>query len=134
MESIGAVPTLRSFFGEIVPAFFWLKSVNCSGNESSLYDCQVEKVVNDTCHFSERAGVVCVGTYSLHACIILFNQACIYRLRRDVMTRMRLSRNTAYKPLNTWTLWLLDSLLCFLSGILSIKYPSVARTARQSQV
>ena len=64
MESIGAVPTLRSFFGEIVPAFFWLKSVNCSGNESSLYDCQVEKLVNDTCHFSERAGVVCVGTYT----------------------------------------------------------------------
>ena len=66
MESIGAVPTLRSFFGEVVPAFFWLKSVNCSGNETSLYECQVEKVVNDTCHFSERAGVVCVGTY-MHA-------------------------------------------------------------------
>ena len=78
MESIGAVPTLRSFFGEFLPAFFWLKSVNCSGNESSLYECQVEKVVNDTCHFSERAGVMCVGTYMHMQCIILYQFYCTH--------------------------------------------------------
>ena len=50
------------------------------------------------------------------------------------MRRTRLSR-IQFKCLQTFKrLGFLDSLLYFWSGLLSIKYPSAARTTRQSQV
>ena len=50
--------TLRSHFGEYLPAYFVLKNFACTGEEARLVDCPGEDRAS-TCHFSERGGVIC---------------------------------------------------------------------------
>ncbi|KAF2975081.1 hypothetical protein EK904_004136 [Melospiza melodia maxima] len=50
----------------------YLDDVNCSGSESSIFQCRHNGWGNHNCGHSEDAGVVCSGTTGLTACILDF--------------------------------------------------------------
>jgi predicted nucleic-acid-binding Zn-ribbon protein len=58
---IGGVATRRSTFGTTLKGHFVLNDVNCTGNESNIFDCQHPTDVHINCQVArnEEAGAVC---------------------------------------------------------------------------
>ena len=61
MTSIGGVATNMSIFGLTIGRHFILDDVNCTGNESNIFDCQYLTGSIPNCRVSNReeAGVIC---------------------------------------------------------------------------
>ena len=58
-HSIGGVATHRSIFGMTTGLVFFLDDVNCTGNESSIFDCQHPPSTDCQVFRREEAGVIC---------------------------------------------------------------------------
>ena len=55
---LGGVATVRSVFGQSVGANYVLEKINCTGNESNIFDCP--HPLGTRCGgVSEEAGVIC---------------------------------------------------------------------------
>ena len=58
---LGGVATRQSTFGMTIKGHFVLNDVNCTGNESNIFDCQHPTDVHIHCKVirSDEAGVFC---------------------------------------------------------------------------
>ena len=58
---IGGVATRKSTFGMTIGGHFVLDDVNCTGNESNIFDCQypTNKTANCQVAWRDEAGVLC---------------------------------------------------------------------------
>ena len=63
ISTAGGVAVNMSTFGMTVGGHFILDDVNCTGNESNIFDCSFP--LNTDCRVSrgEEAGVICGGTH-----------------------------------------------------------------------
>ena len=53
-----------STFGTIVGGFYFLDDVNCTGNESNVFDCPRALRTDCSVLLREEAGVICGGTHT----------------------------------------------------------------------
>ncbi|XP_043919573.1 deleted in malignant brain tumors 1 protein-like [Protopterus annectens] len=53
--------TTGSFFGAGT-GVIWLNGLQCSGSETSLFQCQKSQIQQDTCNHSTDAGAICFGS------------------------------------------------------------------------
>ena len=58
---IGGVATRRSTFGTTINGHFVLDDVNCTGNESNIFECQHPTDIHANCQVArkEEAGALC---------------------------------------------------------------------------
>ena len=61
----GGIPVLQAFFGPGLHRIFF-DNVECSGNESSLFDCPRNGFGRHDCDHIEDAGVICIGQHPVH--------------------------------------------------------------------
>ncbi len=60
----GGVAITKSVFGITDGGFFILDDVNCTGNESNVFDCPHPLRTDCRISLREEAGVICGGTQS----------------------------------------------------------------------
>ena len=70
LHLVGGVATTKSIFGMTIGVHFVLDDVNCTGNESNIFDCQYPVSSRPNCMVArnEEAGVICgvsQGTFFL---------------------------------------------------------------------
>ena len=57
---LGGVATTKSTFGITLQRYFFLDDVNCTGNESNIFDCWYpSKLHNCKVAWKEEAGALC---------------------------------------------------------------------------
>ena len=72
MNSVGGVAFKMSTLGMAVDGFYVLDDVNCTGNESNIFDCPHPSSTN--CRVGrEEAGVICGVTPGKLLCFLLPN-------------------------------------------------------------
>ena len=65
---VGGVATIESTFGMTLGGHFVLSDVNCTGNESNIFDCQypMNSRINCRVVMREEAGVICGVTKGIY--------------------------------------------------------------------